>query len=230
MAKLLTVASCGAALVGAVGTAPQAYNQWDLAAVRRPPLEFVMDLAHAAIPAGIEIRAADRSNERYGDLSEVPPATADRGQLARLFNQHHSTYHAQLIDGVVVVRPSQDATPYLGQTLAPDVVLRERGLMRTIERIFSVLDPRLSAAGPRVGSVLGPVGVDVDRGENLAVEIDARGRSLIQVLDDLARAAPGHAWLVVTDGQTPAHIIRAGLIHQYRTTTEEPVSTALQRP
>jgi hypothetical protein len=198
-------------------------------AASQDPLSMVNLLAEAAIPAGAEIRQSDYqrftgsprrwdperlSRERFAQETTVP---ADR--LVAAFNQSHATYRALMMGGVLVIRPARDRAPYLDGG-APMATLSARGLMPLAERMFVPLDPRLAQEGGRAGSLVGPIGVELDRGDDLQLVVEARGKTVIQVLNDIARQAPGHAWLVVTmDGDR--RIERFGFMHRYGTTSEQ---------
>ena len=92
-------------------------------------------------------------------------------QLVDAFNDHHRQYRAEILDKVVVIRPVTQRAAYLDSG-APIGELRAQGLIRIAAKIFAPLDPTLDAAGGRVGSVLGPVGIEIDRGENIEIERD----------------------------------------------------------
>ena len=194
------------------------------AAQRLPPVRFVDALADLSIPAGLELRKQDRF---AGSSETVIPDSPARSveELARLFSAAHSDYSATVVDGTMVVRPAQNRSEYLDGA-APLLSVTVRGLMRVTEKLFAPLNPGLDAEGARAGSVLGPVGVEVDRGENLEIRLDTRGKTVLETLTAIARAT-GHPWFVVTDSATPPHILRAGFVHRYGTTTE---ATVLERP
>jgi hypothetical protein len=195
-----------------------------LAAADRDPVAFVMLLAEAAIPAGLEVREPDahpKSGQRFDlprDAGTAPMAAAN--DLIAAFNRAHPEYQAAMADGVIVVRPATRVPDYLDQpsTLGQ---FTGKGLMRVAEHLFAPLDPKLAAPGGRLGSYPGAIGVEVDRGEQLQITVDGRGLTNLGVLNQVARQAAGHPWLVVVDdiARTP-HIVRVGFINRAGTTTE----------
>jgi hypothetical protein len=204
-----------------VAVAPVSVQQ----AASADPLSFVLVLAEAGIPAGLELRDADRRQASSmrpmtREQMSAEPTVPLEGVLAA-FNQSHPDYRAEVVDGVVVVRPVTGRSGYL-DSFAPNRTLSGQGLMRIAEKVFAPLDSRLDQPGGRIGSTLSPIGVTVDRGEGLDLAIEARGRTVLSVLNELARH--GHPWLVVTSSERKGSpITRYGFAHRYRTTSEQPL-------
>jgi hypothetical protein len=223
---LLPIVQAAAGAVASPATVPSA----TLTAAKADPLRFVMQLVEAGVPAGLEIRAADRQRaarsatkwnqtrvprERIG-FEDLVPTT----QLLTLFNSGRSDYQAALVEGVVVVRPTRDRAAYLdGAASFPDI--DANNLFEALKQVFAPLDPSLVARGSSAGSLLSPIGADVDRGASLKLNARSDGKLVIDVLNDFASKAAGHAWLVTTDDE--GTITQVGAVHQYGTTTERPI-------
>lgn len=77
----------------------------------------------------------------------------------------------------------------------------------------------------RVGSRPGRPGEEVDYGDSVEFSISANGLTVLQVLNELAKHAAGHPWLVVTsDGSSP-RITSFGFLHDRGIVTSRGVST-----
>jgi hypothetical protein len=174
-----------------------------------PPETFVWYLVKARMPAGLEIHLADRVVETIPQA--VPPvfAAVTTGNLVSAFNTGHSRYKADLEGGVLVVRPRDRRSAYL-DALAPPGRIQTRGIMTAARALFAPLSPLLNSPGGWVGSALG--GIE-DTGEDVKLDIDAEGITVVSVLNAIARSAPGHGWLVVTTDQGEPDIMRIGFMH-----------------
>src|SRR5258706_15722161 len=119
-----------------------------LDAASRSPAEFVVALAHASIPAGLEIRESDDV------VPSRPPAfDIDREQRVSLdgliatFNAAHPDYHAVVMrGGVTVVRPFKGTLPFLDQPSSLSNVIAVTGALAAARLVFTAVDPGL--AGP----------------------------------------------------------------------------------
>jgi hypothetical protein len=198
-----------------------------LAAAAADPTSFAHLLAEAGIPAGLEIREPDML--RVSTPTSRRCLTVTREELTRettvpieqvvmAFNLGHTGYRAAMMEGVLVIRPVPRSAAYLDSN-PPFGQLRGRGLMRFAEKVFAPADPRLDQPGGRVSSVSGPVGVEIDRGDDLDLVIDAVGLTALEVLNQIARLAPGHPWLVVTTHDDTPRVERFGFGDRYGTTT-----------
>jgi len=187
------------------------------------PLAFVRLLAESGVPAGIEIKQQDRMRVAPLEKSEQgPPSTVPLSELASAFNAAHADYQASITDGVLIVRPRQIQQDYLDAG-APPRELSGVGLMPVATQLFVPLDSKLQGGAGQAASMLGPIGIEVDRGEQIPIRVNGSGRTVLQVLNDIALQAPGHPWFVATEGQ-PAKIIRFGFVHKHGTTTEQSIT------
>jgi hypothetical protein len=224
MAKVLMVALV---IILSVPTASAQAPESLMSLATVDPLTFVRVLAEARVPAGLEIRQSDKSIPPR--LSSVPTrerlaqeARVSLDSIAVACNASHRAYRATVAAGVVVVRPTDHAVDYLDQ-MTVSGQLRARGLMAFAREVFAPLQPTLGRQRAQFGSTPSPVGVDVDRGDALELEIDAQGLTVLEILNEVARRAPGHAWLFVTrDGDTP-RIASLGFLHNYGSGTEQPL-------
>ncbi len=199
-----------------------------LAAATVHPLAFLWALADASVPAGLEITEKDLS----GPLGRIPADTSDEAwttlpQVVAAFNTHHTEYYATITDGVLVIKPAASSAAYL-MNPSPVMALRGKGLMTVTKALFAPLDPKLALNGPTGGSYLGPIGVEVDRGEALTLNIDLLDASVIDGLNRIVKQTPGHCWLVITTGGDVPKIARFGFAHRFHTTSEQPISLASQ--
>jgi hypothetical protein len=190
-------------------------------AAGRDPETFAANLAEARVPAGVEIRQADRPRiaSRTIKLSRERLVPLDR--VTESFNARHSDYQAQLVNRMVTIRPTLKRATYLEQQAR--VSIHVRGILPAMRRLFASLDATLDAPGGEVGSLLG--GMDMDRGESISIDVDPDGKRVLDALAAIATSAPGHAWLVVTDATEPVAIIKIGFVHGNGSTTELPVVT-----
>jgi hypothetical protein len=206
-----------------------------LEAARANPYTFVHLLSQTGVPAGLELREADRP--RRGDFRPQwqPEALAkqDRIPLAMVlteFNKSQRAYRAELVDGVINVRPAERRSAYLDSPAITGTI-RERGLMNVASRLFEPLSATKSVAGGRISVLSSPVGVDIDRGENIDVALEATDKPVVQLLNEIIARTTQQAWLVVTSEMDAAQlqsprVVRFGFIHQHWTTTERPIQPA----
>jgi len=172
-----------------------------------------MLLADAGVPAGVEVKDSD-AQFRYKPFKLAADPKVPATDLAKAFNSRHSDYSAAIVDHVFVIRPVSRKAEYLDKSPAP-VRLHARGLLSIAEPLFALLDARLAKPGGRVGSVPGPVGEPVDRGDSIELSINSEGRSVLSALNEIALRAPGHPWLVTTNTDSePARVTQFGFIHR----------------
>jgi hypothetical protein len=179
-----------------------------VAAAGATPGVFADYLVESAIPAGIELHEADMPRT-------FPPAmTIDRNttmpiaQLVAAFNDRQKAYRAALVDGVFVIRPAAGKAAYL-DAAAPGPRVRVRGLAAATRRLFAPLDPRLASGDARAPVAAG--GKD-DAGDAVQVDVDTNGRSILNVLNTLAKQVPNRAWLALTSDGEPARVSQIGFI------------------
>ena len=183
------------------------------------PMAFVQFCAELSVPCGLEILETDRASASNTRTDIGRGGAVSASIVIDAFNKTHSDYRAADFDGVIVIRPSQQRARYL-DSIARVGTLHERGLMTLGEHLFAPLDAALTKPGGRGGSYASPTGVDVDRGEDVELTIQADGRSVIDILNEVATLAPGHPWLVVTSNEEIARVVQFGFVHRYGTTTE----------
>jgi hypothetical protein len=190
-----------------------------VAVAKGNPVTFVQYCAELSVPCGLEILETDfaRGWSTASEIGRVGTVLAS--DVIRAFNNTHSDYKAADLDGVIVIRPSQQRARYL-DSIARVGTLHERGLMTLGEHLFAPLDPALTKPGGRGGSYASPTGVEVDRGEDVELTIQADGRPVIDILNEMATLGPGHSWLVVTANEAIPRVVRFGFVHRYGTTTE----------
>jgi len=192
------------------------------------PMNFVNVLTEAGIPAGLEIRESDvrrvgLQQRRSGNAPPKPVVPVE--QLIAVFNRDQREYAAALDNGVVVIRPQSGRSDYF-QSKPFSAPIAGVGLMRVSEKVFAPLDPRLDQPGGRPGSFLGQPGVEVDYGDQIRLAVDtANTLTVLNVLIEIAKQAPGHSWVVATAG-TPSRIVRFGFNHGFGKTTWMTVQTA----
>jgi hypothetical protein len=200
MSKLLIGAALVNMTVGVVSfqgdhTVPAAL----LAVADRPPIEVAMYLADAKVPAGLEIKTQDQrrlERQRQLDWSNGPRVPMD--DLIRGFNGSHSDYRAVNDDGVVVIRPLVRSLPYLDMNSSIATVT-VTGVTRALQIVWAGLDP---SAAPREGGVAGSTPWSAEEiGLRMNLTLLGQGRRVAEVLNQIARQAPGRAWLVVTREQ-----------------------------
>jgi hypothetical protein len=196
-----------------------------LTAAGTDPTTFIKILTQVGIPAGLEIRQS-----KYIQHGRTPSQwnyeqwTAERlaqqrlvpiEQLVAAFNQHHPDYQAAMLDGVLVIRPTDRPLAYLDGR-GPTGQLRAVGLMNLADKVFVPIDSSLDVPG-RIVSELTPAGIDVDFGHGVELVIDASARLVIDVLNEVVRQARGHSWLVVTTDDPVPAVTQFGFLHRHGT-------------
>lgn len=192
-----------------------------LSAAVTDPMNFASLLTASGVPAGVEIRESDRLRirQRRPPPAEAQPRLVPIEELTAVFNKGQSEYVAVVQDGVVVIRPRSGRAAYLG-TRPFSGVIAGTGLMRVSEKVFAPLDRRLDQPGGRPASRLGQPGVEVDYGDGLHISVNQADKlTVLDVLIQVAKQAPGHAWVVATAGEPTSRIMRLGFIHGASTTT-----------
>ena len=177
-----------------------------LLAASRSPVEFMMALAYASIPAGLEIRESDDV------VPSRPPAFAiDRKQTVSLdglvatFNAAHPDYHAVVMRGVTVVRPINGTLSFLDEPSSLSQVVTVTGAMAAARRVFAAVNPGLT------GPILNSMG---HKGDDIPVVLDGSGgRTVIDTLNQIVTQAPGRSWMVTTrEEQDGVRVIDFGFI------------------
>jgi hypothetical protein len=214
---LVLVATLSASLAAAAQPPTQTPVPAGLvAAAHQEPLGFAMALSDAAIPNGLETRGPAQRPRQKPDFDLARQSTVPLRQVVNEFNKSHADYQAEIVDGVVVVRPQGNKAAYLDapSTVEPGPV---DGAMTAARKIFRGLDPRLGDGGGIVGSSIN-TSAD-ERGEFNTVLLDGHGRSVIGVLNQLAKQS-GRGWLVVTSDEKGSSRVRAfGLVHRHGSIT-----------
>lgn len=214
-------------------SAPFVFGQRDpevpsalLVAAQQSPLELVMALADASVPAGLELLSSDRLPRRKPAFDVEPRPTVGLTDLRQAFNTRHADYRAAVLDDVLVVRPTRRTAAYLDQdsNLEPIVIT---GVMAAARKIFADLDPALARPGGLAGSA---INLDPqERGEYTDVSLDGRGRKVIDVLNQLAKQSQ-RAWVVITSNDDrPPRVLEFGLIHRGGSSTRVSLSGSDER-
>jgi hypothetical protein len=179
------------------------------------PYAFARYLAEASVPAGIEMREADRSTRTMRELSLQDGRTISLEDLAEVFNSAHVDYRAEIAGGILHVAPIEGRSPYLDDDARQEQVT-VTGLMTVMQVLFAPLDRSLTPGGVRASALARS---DVDHGEQARIDLHTVGLTRREVLNAVARSMPGHVWLVTTAG-TPPTINQVGFIHSDRSTSE----------
>jgi len=187
---------------------------------QRPPWEFAMLLANASVPSGLEVRDIDvvrplkRPNFALDRSVNIPVA-----DLIKAFNSQHTDYHAELANGVFVVRPTVRPARFLDQPSHLTSPIVATGLMGAARRLFAPLDPSLASGLGTTGSFVNASPDDL--GENIPISVNG-DRNVIDSLNQIVLQSP-RTWYVVTtkrqNGETL--IIRFGFIHGQGITIEQ---------
>jgi hypothetical protein len=175
----------------------------------RPVSDFTQYLAEMSVPAGVEIRRIDNAWFSQLESNIDRKATVALQEVIQAFNKSHREYQAQLMDGVLVVRPIQRTATFLDQSSTLQRV-DVTGVRTALDRVFAQLKPALAGAGGRTGSYLG--GAADDFGDQTVISLDGIDRRVIDVLNQIVRQAP-RTWLVETsDDDTSARVVRFGML------------------
>lgn len=205
IASLILVAWSGVAL----SVWQSAPSQLRLAAGSHP-LVFAMMLAHASVPAGVELRASDATPRGRPDFGFKREPVITTAALADAFNDTRTDYSAALSDGVLVIRPTGSRASFLDR---PSGIGRVEvtGVMNAARRLFAGLDPALAASGGTIGSA---INLDPSqRGDDVKLVLDGTGRPVIDVLNQIARQS-GKVWFVEdSDDPKQPNVVRFGFLH-----------------
>lgn len=172
-----------------------------LAAAEASPVEFVMALANASVPAGLEIRESeDVLPASWPTVNGRRPAwfNADRTnriaatEVVTAFNGSRRDYRAVLTGQVLVIRPIGGTLPFLDQPSAISGPTHVTGAMAAARRVFADLVPGLS------GPVLNSLG---HKGDDVPVVLDGGSRKVIDTLNQIVLQAPPRTWVVTTRRQ-----------------------------
>ena len=212
---------------------PPRFRRHSLAPLPATPRRSYISSAKPRCPlvsrCGRETFRVHRTRRASGIPAQWTPDRLARQQtvavdrIVATFNEGHEGYRAAIVDGVVVVRPLPRGTSYLDSKPVSGAVAAH-GLMRFAEKVFAPLDNHLDRPGGRAGSSIGTLGPPIDRGESVDVSIDATGRTVLEILNAVARQAPGHPWLVVSSDTPSPRPDRFGFLHGQGTTSELPLN------
>jgi hypothetical protein len=180
------------------------------------PVEFVMALANAGIPVGLEIDESDdvlppdwptRNGKRPAWYHLDESQRVALSEIIAAFNSHHQTYRAAAMGGVLVIRPVSGRSAFLDAPASVSGTATAKGTMAAARRLFVAIEPAL--AGPSLNSLRSD-----DQG---AIDVDGSGSpSVIQMLNRIVTqqaAGPWRAWVVITrkDG-TSVKLVQFGFI------------------
>jgi hypothetical protein len=185
------------ALEGTAAAQRDAVPSHLLAAVERPLMEFVAQLAHASIPTGVEVREIDHELPRppfvrpTGQEEVVP-----RAQLVTAFNGRNPDYRAAWVGNVFMIRPVRGRVNFLDSRSSIVSETTVIGIDQTLRTILSPLNPRLLAPVLGAGS-----GREALKGLTAQIVLNgANGRTVIDTLNQVVLQFPG-AWHVRTRRQ-----------------------------
>jgi hypothetical protein len=188
---------CAVCIAATVGAA--AKQQTDtvpfylVAAADRPFAEFIFQIAHASIRAGIELKEAD-------DAAVVGPLTRPKGEtkqvpieeLIAAIPARKPGYQATWDGNVLLIRPVSGRLKFLDSpsTLTSTTIV---GVMQALRTIMAPLDARLLQ--PAVGSGRGWEALKA-LSANIVVD-GSNGRTVIDTLNQVVRQYQG-AWRVMS--------------------------------
>jgi hypothetical protein len=210
----LTIAVFAAQPAGQ-GSAP-----WS-AAARARPIEFALSLANASIPVGVETSVAERLPHRKPALNLVREPSLSVDALASAFNSSHTNERAEVLNGVLVIRPVTRRARYLDQPL-PDGDLVLTGAMFTLRRIFAGLDPRLDSGGIVGSRLAGPE----ESGDDVTITLTPGG-TVLRALNEMT-AQTRQGWLVVAESSSESgtpDIVEIALLHRGGSASRVPLSS-----
>jgi hypothetical protein len=150
----------------------------------------------------------DANREHFAKEERVPLA-----EFVRAFNATHTTYASDVRDGVVVIRPVADRAAYLDQRPLRGT-LTAKGLFMMHATLTAAMEGRVLSGGV-AGSSLGPVGVDIDRGEGVQFSVVTDGKTFVEILNDIITQSPPRGWWVITSSDASARIEQVGFIHRF---------------
>ena len=150
------------------------------------------------------------NREQFAQDKRVPA-----GEFIRLFNTTHNSYIADLQDGIVRFRPFAGGAAYLDRA-ALEGKLAARGLSIMLATLVAAMEGRVLSGGV-AGSFIssGPV----DRADDVSFSVEATGRPVSAVLDDVLRQAPPRGWFVIISNERPARVEEVGFIYQWGSTS-----------
>ena len=164
-----------------------------LAAVDYPLAEFIRMIARVT-PAGFEMRESDDVAPLRSTAVPEGQSTVALTEVVDAFNRVHRSYHAEIMNGVLVVRPIDRRVTFLDRPSPIREPTTQIGVMRAIRFVLSPLNPRL-LDGVVIGSTLG---LHAFEGLSRSIALDgSQPRRVIDTLNQVAVQAPG-AWQVVT--------------------------------
>src|SRR5262245_66187035 len=124
-----------------------------LAAVDYPLAEFSRMIAKVT-PAGFEMRESDDVPPLRSTEVTEGQSTVALTEAVAAFNRAKQSYHAEIVDGVLVVRPIDLRVTFLDRPSSIREPATRVGVMQAIRFVLSPLDARL-VGGIAVGSVIG---------------------------------------------------------------------------
>lgn len=174
------------------------------------PMALAMVLVNASVPVGLEVLPSDKLPPSKPDFTIEQKDVSDLAAVVSVFNRSHAQYEAELIEGVVVIRPIARKTTYLDR---PIEVGHEAmtGAMLAIRRIFADIVP----GGDSPGGILGSrfTGAE-EAGAYVTISL-VTADTVLDAINEVARQAI-QGWLVVRaespDTEEP-QILEVGLIH-----------------
>lgn len=208
-AKTLTRTIAGLVVVALLESSNEPRGQVPEVAAQ-DPVAFVMTLADASVPSGLEVRRADAHPRSRPVRIDRAPAPLNLEDLAAAFNLYHVDYHAVVVDGVLVIRPTTGRAPYLDSHPAIGEI-HARGLMQAVRKVFAPLLPRGTSEGGQIGSAINLSAEE--GGAHVLVSVEQRGRTVLEMLNEIVKTSP-RAWLVETEDHLDEPSVTAfGLVH-----------------
>jgi hypothetical protein len=191
MWRIMKVVGVGVALLGTPQVARVGVPAAVVEAAQQSPVDFAAALAGAAVPSGFEIKEADDGPPSAPAAGLVDPQQkVALTEVISAFEGRHPGYRARMTAGVLVVRPVEDALPFLDEPSTIYPAANVTGIMDAARRVFLPLDPRLS------GPVLNGIGRP---GDQVPVALDGSGgRTVIDTLNQIVTQVRGRAWVVTT--------------------------------
>lgn len=176
---------------------PASVPNYLLAAANGPLYDFALLAAHARLPVGLELHESDdpqpfRPTVRLPEPDDVEQ-TVSLSTVIATFNSTHRDYRAELVDGVMVVRPRVGRAAFLDGPSGLESVVTVTGVPAALRTIFSPLDPGL--LGPWVGSGSGRHALD-DLTAQLTID-GSPGHTVLSTLNQILEQRQA-GWYVVT--------------------------------
>src|SRR5688572_26033167 len=165
-------------------------------------------LVEARCSVGLEIRRQDHEsfatskqrwnpwtmNREHFDVQSRAPVQ----DFLSAFNASQESYSAEVMDGIVLLRPRSGRAMYL-ESRPLTGVIQARGLMIMMATLTAAMEGRVLSGGI-AASDISPVGVEVDRATSVEFSVNADGKTVLEVLSAVAQQAAPRGWLVITSG------------------------------